>query len=116
MILFEETLGQAADDGTPLPQLLAKRGILPGIKVDKGTTPLAGAPGDLITQGLDGLAERLATYKAQGARFTKWREVYGDHRPQSDAARHRGERRGARALRGDLPGGRASCRSSSPKC
>jgi fructose-bisphosphate aldolase, class I len=77
VILFEETLGQATDDGTPLPQMLAKRGILPGIKVDKGTTPLAGAPGDLITQGLDGLAERLATYKAQGARFTKWREVYG---------------------------------------
>ena len=77
VILFEETLGQAADDGTPLPQVLEKRGILPGIKVDKGTTPLPGAPGDLITQGLDGLAERLATYKAQGARFTKWREVYG---------------------------------------
>jgi fructose-bisphosphate aldolase class I len=76
-ILFEETLSQAADDGTLLPQLLANHGILPGIKVDKGTTPLAGAPGDLITQGLDGLAERLATYKAQGARFTKWREVYG---------------------------------------
>jgi len=76
VILFEETLGQAADDGTPLPQVLAKRGILPGIKVDKGTTPLPGAPGDLITQGLDGLAERLATYKTQGARFTKWREVY----------------------------------------
>ena len=77
VILFEETLGQAADDGTPLPKLLADRGILPGIKVDKGTTPLAGAPGDLVTQGLDGLAERLAAYKAQGARFTKWREVYG---------------------------------------
>ena len=77
VILFEETLGQAVDDGTPLPQFLAKHGILPGIKVDKGTTPLAGAPGDLITQGLDGLAERLEGYKAQGARFTKWREVYG---------------------------------------
>lgn len=76
VILFEETLGQVADDGTPLLQVLQKRGILPGIKVDKGTTPLAGAPGDLITQGLDGLAERLAQYKTQGARFTKWREVY----------------------------------------
>ena len=76
VILFEETLGQNADDGTPLPKLLANRGILPGIKVDKGTTPLAGAPGDLITQGLDGLAERLNAYKAQGARFAKWREVY----------------------------------------
>ena len=76
VILFEETLGQKADDGTPLPQLLAHHGILPGIKVDKGTIALTGAPGDLITQGLDGLAERLQTYKAQGARFTKWREVY----------------------------------------
>jgi fructose-bisphosphate aldolase class I len=77
VILFEETLGQSADDGTPLPQVLARRGILPGIKVDKGTTPLPGAPGDLITQGLDGLTERLKTYKAQGMRFAKWREVYG---------------------------------------
>jgi fructose-bisphosphate aldolase class I len=77
VILFEETLGQRADDGTPLPQVLAGRGIVPGIKVDKGTTPLAGAPGDLITQGLDGLADRLKAYKAQGARFAKWREVYG---------------------------------------
>lgn len=76
VILFEETLGQADDAGTALPQLLAGRGILPGIKVDKGTTPLAGSPGDLVTQGLDGLAERLATYRQQGARFTKWREVY----------------------------------------
>ena len=76
VILFEETLGQNADDGTPLPQLLARNGILPGIKVDKGTIPLAGAPGDLVTQGLDGLAERLDAYKAKGARFTKWREVY----------------------------------------
>src|SRR5207249_7222646 len=66
-----------ADDGTPLPELLAKRGILPGIKVDKGTTPLPNAPADLITQGLDGLAERLKAYKPHGVRFTKWREVYG---------------------------------------
>ncbi len=77
VILFEETLGQSADDGTPLPQALVRRGIMPGIKVDKGTTALAGAPGDLITQGLDGLAERLKAFKAQGMRFAKWREVYG---------------------------------------
>ena len=76
-ILYEETLGQKADDGTPLPDLLAKQGILPGIKVDKGTTALPNADGDLITQGLDGLAERLQDYKAKGARFAKWREVYG---------------------------------------
>jgi fructose-bisphosphate aldolase class I len=76
VILFEETLGQSADDGTPLPQLLVKRGIVPGIKVDKGTTPLPNAGGDLVTQGLDGLVERLAGYRERGMRFAKWREVY----------------------------------------
>jgi len=76
-ILYEETLNQKTDDGTPLPDLLAKQGILPGIKVDKGTTALANADGDLITQGLDGLGDRLKEYKAKGARFAKWREVYG---------------------------------------
>ena len=76
VILFEETLTQTNDDGTTLPTLLAQQGIVPGIKVDKGKGPLAGAPGDLITYGLDGLAERLREYKQQGARFAKWREVY----------------------------------------
>src|SRR6266705_6042168 len=75
-ILFEETLGQKADDGTPLAEVLVRQGILPGIKVDKGTTPLPNADGDLFTQGLDGLSERLKAYKAQGAKFAKWREVY----------------------------------------
>ena len=76
VILFEETLTQSADDGTPLTDVLVGQGIVPGIKVDKGKIPLANAPGDLVTQGLDGLAERLRGYKAQGARFAKWREVY----------------------------------------
>lgn len=76
VILYEETLGQKADDGTLLPELARRQGIVPGIKVDKGLTALANAPGDKITQGLDGLAERLAGYKAQGARFAKWRAVY----------------------------------------
>jgi fructose-bisphosphate aldolase class I len=76
VILFEETLDQKGDDGAPLPELLKRRGIVPGIKVDKGTTPLPNADGDLVTQGLDGLADRLATYKQKGARFAKWREVY----------------------------------------
>jgi fructose-bisphosphate aldolase class I len=75
-ILFEDTLGQIADDGTPLPEVLVRKGIVPGVKVDKGKIPLANAFGDEITQGLDGLAERLRIYKAQGARFAKWREVY----------------------------------------
>lgn len=76
VILFEETLGQKTNDGTPLAKLAWQQGIVPGIKVDKGKGSLAGSPGDLITYGLDGLAERLEKYKQQGARFAKWREVY----------------------------------------
>ncbi|MBE2243116.1 MAG: fructose-bisphosphate aldolase class I [Burkholderiaceae bacterium] len=76
VILFEETLGQKADDGTPLAQVAASQGIVPGIKVDAGKIALAHAPGDEITQGLDGLAKRFEVYKAQGARFAKWRAVY----------------------------------------
>lgn len=76
IILFEETLGQQADDGTPLPELAARQGVVPGIKVDKGKGPLANAPGDEITRGLDGLEQRLEGYQAQGARFAKWRNVY----------------------------------------
>ena len=76
VILFEETLGQKNDAGVPLPEAAWSQGIVPGIKVDKGKGPLSGAPGDLVTRGLDGLAERLRGYKEQGARFAKWREVY----------------------------------------
>lgn len=76
VIMFEETLGQKSSDGTPLAELAWQQGIVPGIKVDKGKGPLPGAPGDSITYGLDGLAERLEAYKEQGARFAKWREVY----------------------------------------
>lgn len=76
IILFEETLEQRADDGTLLPELATRQGVVPGIKVDKGKGPLANAPGDEITQGLDGLGQRLEGYKAQGARFAKWRNVY----------------------------------------
>lgn len=76
VILFEETLGQQDDNDTPLPQAAWAQKIVPGIKVDKGTGVLSGAPGDLVTRGLDGLAERLRGYKEQGARFAKWREVY----------------------------------------
>ena len=80
IIFFEETLEQKADANKRLPELAWTQKIVPGIKVDKGKIPLALSPGDLITQGLDGLAERLQIYKAQGARFAKWREVYAiDH-------------------------------------
>jgi fructose-bisphosphate aldolase class I len=76
IIFYEETLGQQDDNGTPLAKLAADNGVVPGIKVDKGKGPLPGAEGDMITYGLDGLAERLKGYKEQGARFAKWREVY----------------------------------------
>lgn len=76
VIMFEETLNQTTTDGLPLAELARRQGIVPGIKVDKGLTSLANAPGDKVTQGLDGLTERLAAYKVQGARFAKWRAVY----------------------------------------
>lgn len=83
VILYEETLNQNDGTGRPLPEVARSHGIVPGIKVDKGTVALPGAPGDKITEGLDGLAERLDGYKAKGARFAKWREVYaiGPHNP-----------------------------------
>jgi fructose-bisphosphate aldolase class I len=76
VILFDETIRQKSDDGTPLADLLVQRGMIPGIKVDKGTKPLAGARGELITEGLDGLRERLVEYRGLGARFAKWRAVF----------------------------------------
>lgn len=75
VILFDETLRQSTRDGIPFPKLLTSRGIVPGIKVDKGTRALAMFPGDKITEGLDGLAERLAEYRGLGAQFAKWRAV-----------------------------------------
>ena len=77
VILFDETMRQSSDDGTSFPEFLARRGIVPGIKVDRGAKPLAGAPGERITEGLDGLRERLGEYRELGARFTKWRAVIG---------------------------------------
>ncbi|HED33893.1 MAG TPA: fructose-bisphosphate aldolase class I [Gammaproteobacteria bacterium] len=76
IILFEESLMQKTEGGKTIPEAAWSQGIVPGIKVDKGKIPLALSGGDLITQGLDGLADRLRTYKLQGARFAKWREVY----------------------------------------
>lgn len=76
VILFEETLTQRSDSGQLLPAVAWSQKIVPGVKVDKGKGPLACAPGDEVTYGLDGLAERLSVYKEKGARFAKWREVY----------------------------------------
>jgi fructose-bisphosphate aldolase class I len=75
VILFDETARQQDREGTPFPELLRRRGIVPGIKVDRGTRPLAGFPGEVATQGLDGLRERLEEYVALGLRFAKWRAV-----------------------------------------
>ena len=75
VILFDETIRQEGADGTPLVELLTGQGIIPGIKVDKSTKPLAGAGDEVITEGLDGLRDRLAEYVEIGAKFTKWRAV-----------------------------------------
>jgi len=75
VILYDETIRQTTSDGVPFPEYLSSRGVIPGIKVDAGAKPLAGHPGEKITEGLDGLGERLAEYHALGARFAKWRAV-----------------------------------------
>ena len=75
VILYDETIRQKARDGTPLVKLIADAGSIPGIKVDKGTKPLPFGPGEVVTEGLDGLRERLAEYRGLGARFAKWRAV-----------------------------------------
>ena len=76
IILYDETLRQNGADGTPLVQVITDRDMIPGIKVDTGAKPLAGAPGEDVTEGLDGLRDRLAEYADLGARFTKWRATY----------------------------------------
>ena len=75
VILYDETIRQGLKDGTPFPKMLAERGILPGIKVDTGAKPLPFHPGETITEGLDGLRERIAEYVSLGAKFAKWRAV-----------------------------------------
>jgi fructose-bisphosphate aldolase class I len=75
VILYDETIRQNAKDGTPLVKLIEKAGSIPGIKVDKGTKPLPFCPGEVVTEGLDGLRERLVEYRGLGAKFAKWRAV-----------------------------------------
>lgn len=93
VILYDETLKQSAEKGTRFVDLLNARGILPGIKVDGGAKPLAGYPGESVTEGLDGLRERLAAYRDLGARFTKWRAVIAidSVRPSPTAIRSNAE-------------------------
>jgi fructose-bisphosphate aldolase class I len=83
VILYDETIRQADADGVPLAQVVSRAGMIPGIKVDEGAKPLAACPGETVTEGLDGLRDRLREYRAMGARFAKWRAVIrvGDHLP-----------------------------------
>lgn len=85
VILYDETLRQSAADGTPFPEVLRSQGVIPGIKVDTGAKPLAACPDETVTEGLDGLRERLAEYRELGAGFAKWRAVIsiGDDRPST---------------------------------
>ena len=76
VILYDETIRQSTAAGAPFPAELARRGVIPGIKVDAGAKALAGSDGETVTEGLDGLRERLAEYHALGARFAKWRATY----------------------------------------
>src|SRR5437667_30769 len=87
VILYDETIWQNARDGTPLIKLIEQSGAIPGIKVDEGTQPLPSCPGELVTVGLDKLAERLKKYYERGARFAKWRAVIdiGNHVPTTTA-------------------------------
>ena len=75
VILYDETIRQTTKDGTPLVKLIEKSGSIPGIKVDRGTKPLSFCPGEVVTEGLDGLRERLVEYRGLGAKFAKWRAV-----------------------------------------
>jgi fructose-bisphosphate aldolase class I len=89
VILFDETIRQTTHDGTPFPEHLAAAGMIPGIKVDTGAKPLAGYPGETVTEGSDGLRERLSEYRELGARFAKWRATIfcGEGLPTSFAIR-----------------------------
>ena len=86
VILYDETIRQAGKDGVPFTKVLEDAGVIPGIKVDKGAKPLAGAEGETVTEGLDGLRERLDEYREMGAKFTKWRAVItieGESKPSA---------------------------------
>jgi fructose-bisphosphate aldolase, class I len=115
IILQDETIRQKSARGTPLAEVLASRKILAGIKVDNGAKPLAGSPGESVTEGLDGLRDRLAGYRGMGARFAKWRAVIriSDTLPSPGCASANGHalRVMPRFARSSI-----SCRSSSPKC
>jgi fructose-bisphosphate aldolase class I len=115
VILFDETIRQATQDGKPFTQVLTDAGIIPGIKLDLGAKPLAKSPNELVTEGLDGLRDRIAEYYNMGARFAKWRAVItiGEGIPSRrciEANAHALARYAGLCQEGDW------CRSSNRKC
>ena len=104
VILYDETIWQNAKDGTPLVKLIEQSGAIPGIKVDEGTQALPNCPGELVTVGLDKLAERLKKYYERGARFAKWRAVIDIGSRHSLDDRDQRQRACAGALRRAMPG------------
>ena len=104
VIMQDETIRQRSTQGTLLADVLAQQGILPGIKVDNGAKPLAGAPGENITEGLDGLRDRLKEYREMGARFAKWRAVIAVSDTLPSAHLREGECACARSICRPLPG------------
>ena len=113
--MYDETFRQTTADGTPFPALLTQEGILPGIKVDTGAKPLAGFPQETVTEGLDGLRDRLRDYRELGARFAKWRAVIriDTGLPTRGCLEANAQRSHAMPPCARRP---ASCRSSSPRC
>ena len=109
-ILYDETIRQQKNDGTPFAKAIADAGIIPGIKVDTGAKDLAGHPGEKITEGLDGLRDRLAEYSQMGARFAKWRAVIAIGRRHSHPGLHRGQRARVGPLCRVVPGSRTGPR------
>ena len=109
-ILYDETIRQQKKDGTPFVKVITDAGIIPGIKVDTGAKDMAGHPGEKITEGLDGLRDRLKEYFQMGARFAKWRAVIADGRWPSQPELHRGQRARAGALCRVVPGSRTGSR------
>ena len=105
VILYDETIWQNAKDGTPLVKLIEQAGSIPGIKVDEGTQALPQCPGELVTVGLDKLAERLKKYYERGARFAKWRAVIDIGSGYSHDDRDQRQRACAGALCRAVPGG-----------
>ena len=99
VILYDETIRQQKKDGTPFLKVIADAGIIPGIKVDAGAKAMAGYPGEKITEGLDGLRDRLKEYAQMGARFAKWRAVIAIGDRPSHPGLHRRQRAGSRSLR-----------------